>query len=132
MPALTSLQPAAPAASSCALVVGSTPLGEHLRNLLRGSHWNFEQSTDVEHAADRLSNGTISVVLCDASEWREVMAGASRASHPPQVLVFDPKPNDSEWREAIASGACYVDARRLDAPHLFSLLNHAWRVWNKL
>jgi hypothetical protein len=132
MPALTSLQPAAPAASSCALVVGSTPLGAHLRNLLLSSHWNFEQTSDIEHAADRLSNGDVPVVLCGANGWREVVAGASRMSHPPQVLVFDEKPDDREWRDAIASGACYVDARHLDAPRLFSLLNHAWRVWNRI
>ena len=40
-------------------------------------------------------------------------------------------PNDKEWLAALAAGACYVDTRHLDARHLFSLLNHAWRVWNK-
>ena len=49
----------------------------------------------------------------------------------PDVFVFTAAPNDKEWLEALAAGACYVDMRRLDARHLFSLLNHAWRVWNK-
>jgi len=108
------------------------PFSEHLRHLLQGSHSNCEQSADIEHAAERLNHGNVPVVLCGANGWREVVAGASRATHPPQVLVFDEKPDDGEWRAALAEGACYVDARRLDAPRLFSLLNHAWRVWNHI
>jgi len=87
---------------------------------------------DFEDAAERLSISNYPVVLCGADRWREVVAGASRASHPPQVLVFDEKPTDCEWRDAITEGASYVDARHLSAPHLFTLLNHAWRVWNRI
>ncbi len=132
MPALTSLQPAPSTLSSCALMVGTTPLSEHLRHLLQGSHWNFEQSADLEHAAERLISGNVPVVLCGAKGWREVVAKTSLASRPPQVLVLDEKPTDAEWRDALAEGACYVDARHLDAPHFFSLLNHAWRIWNQI
>ncbi|GEM_PF-5087220 len=87
---------------------------------------------DFEHAAERFAKSNVPVVLCGADQWREVLSGANRAPHPPQVLVFDEHPSDREWRDAIAAGACYVDARHLNAPHLFSLLNHAWRVWNRI
>jgi hypothetical protein len=133
MPAMTSLQPATPATGTCALVVGNTPLDGRLRSLLRGSRWNLENATGIEEAIARLTKRPAAAVLCGAREWRDFLNAAwRRLEHPPVVLVLSTSPTDSEWMEVLEAGANYVDARNLDATGLFSLLNHAWRVWSKV
>ena len=130
MPA-TGLQPATSVASTCAVAIGAVPFNSQLRALLSGSHWNLEWAANAEAAIERLKYEPVPVLICDTSSWEKVVKASRNVSRPPTVFVFTAAPNDKEWLEALAAGACYVDVRRLDARHLFSLLNHAWRLWNK-
>ena len=132
MPAF-GLQPATPVASTsnCAVAIGAVPFNSQLRAFLTGSHWSLEWVANTEAAIERLRSEPAPVLICDAPAWREVVEASRKLPRPPTVFVLTTKPNDEEWLDALAAGACYVDARRLDARHLFSLLNHAWRVWHK-
>ena len=130
MPA-TSLQPATSVASTCAVAIGAVPFNSQLRAFLSGSHWHLEWAANTEAAIERLKSEPAPVVICDPGSWQEVVKASGKVARPPTVFVLTAAPSDKEWLEVLAAGACYVDTRRLDARHLFSLLNHAWRVWNK-
>jgi hypothetical protein len=130
MPA-TGLQPAASVANTCAVAIGAVPLNSQLRALLSGSHWNLEWAANPEAAIERLNREPVPVVISDAESWGVVVEASRKVPRPPTVFVFATKPDDKQWLDVLAAGACYVDSRHLDARHLFSLLNHAWRVWNK-
>jgi CheY-like chemotaxis protein len=130
MPA-TALQRATSVATTPAVAVGAVPFKAQLRALLSGSHWNLEWEATAKAAIERLKSDPFPVLICDAGAWEEVVHASRNLPRPPTVFVFTAAPDDGEWLKALAAGACYVDARRLDARHLFSLLNHAWRVWNK-
>lgn len=130
MPALTSLHPATPVASSCALVIGKAPLNRRLEALLPGSHWKFEHAVDARDAVERLARDPVPAVLCGRDEWRDVVKATGVLLRPPQVIVLTTVPDDVEWLEVLAAKACYIDGRRLTAPRFFSLLNHAWGTWN--
>jgi CheY-like chemotaxis protein len=113
------------------VAIGDVPFNPQLRALLSGSHWHLESAANTEAAIERLKQEPTPVLICPANKWEEVVKATRKVSRPPTVFVFTAAPNDKQWLEALAAGACYVDTRRLDARHLFSLLNHAWRVWNK-
>ena len=130
MPA-TGLQPATSVANTCAVAIGAVPFNSQLRAFLTGSHWHLEWEANAEAAIDRLKHDPAPVVICDPRSWKEALRISRNVSRPPTIFVFTDAPNDQEWLEVLAAGASYVDTRRLDARHLFSLLNHAWRIWNK-
>jgi DNA-binding response OmpR family regulator len=113
------------------VAIGAVPFNSQLRALLSGSHWRLEWATDTETAMERMKSEPVPVLICDAGSWEEAVKASGHVARPPTVLVFTAAPNDKEWLAVLAAGASYVDTRRLGARHLFSLLNHAWRVWNK-
>jgi hypothetical protein len=113
------------------VAVGAVPFKSQLRSLLSGSHWNLEWEANGKAAIERLVREPVPVLICDADSWEEVVKASRNLPRPPTVFVFTAAPDDVEWLKALAAGGIYVDVRRLDARHLFSLLNHAWRVWNK-
>jgi len=91
----------------------------------------MEFAETIEGAMERLKREPAPVVICDAASWEKVVEASRNVPRPPTVFVLTTAPNDKQWLEALAAGACYLDTRHLEARHLFSLLNHAWRVWHK-
>jgi hypothetical protein len=107
------------------------PFNQQLRAYLAGSHWCLEWTATTEAAVERLKNEPAPILICDCASWRQVIDASRNLPRPPAVFVFTDAPNDQEWLAVLAAGGSYIDTRRLDARHLFSLFNHAWRVWHK-
>ena len=117
--------------AECRICLIGSAFSDHILVLLGYSRWQVEQVPTVDAAAEQFELGTVPVVICGEGDWRRVVDAARRSTHPPAVIVLTASPKDSEWAEVLKADAHYLDVRKLDAAHLFSLLNLLWRAWHK-
>ena len=109
----------------------SSPESRSLLSLIGCSRWNAVELPDAEAASAELARGASPIVICGIRNWRKVVEAARKSARPPGVIVVAPKANDLEWLQVLESGAHYMPVDKLDAKHLFSLLNLLWRGWHK-
>jgi len=116
-----------------ALVIGPS-VQASLQNLFARSHWKLEGESSVADAVERLVHDHFPAVFCSAADWKRILSAISALPHPPIVIalaVDRDKEAREDWLQAITSHVYVLDANRLAAPELFSLLNHAWRLCNQ-
>jgi CheY-like chemotaxis protein len=121
--------PPAPVTSQVSLITSS--LSEPVLRLLDDSRWHVNRLSSVGEAAKQIEEGQVPVVMCGVEVWREVVETAGRSPHPPSVIVLTAAPDDGEWLQVLGAGAHYLPVPKLNAAHLFSLLNLQWRGWHK-
>jgi DNA-binding response OmpR family regulator len=129
--AMTATMPIRPAAVNCQVSLITSSLSEPVRRLLDYSRWHVNQLSSVGEAAKQIEEGRVPVVMCGVEDWREVLETARRSPHPPSVIVLTAAPDDAEWLQVLGAGAHYLPVQKLNAAHLFSLLNLQWRGWHK-
>jgi hypothetical protein len=118
-----------PALSPRVFLVGAPASGPML-HLLGCSRWRVDQILNVDAAAGQIERGSVPVLICGESEWREVVEVARRSVRPPGIIVVTDAPNGTEWAEVLKANAHYLDVSKLEAGELFSLLNLLWRNWH--
>ena len=114
-----------------ALVVGSAYVQTPLQNLFACSTWTLEREATVNAGIERLTRERFPAVLCGAQDWKLIVSAVSALDRPPIVIALSEDRGKEDWLQAITSHVYVLDANRLAAPELFSLLNHAWRLCNR-
>jgi hypothetical protein len=128
--AMTATMPVPPVAVNCQVSLIASSLSEPVLRLLDYSRWHVNQLPSVEAATRQIEEGLVPVVMCGVENWQEVVETARRSPHPPSVIVLTAAPDDGEWLQVLGAGAHYLAVPKLNAAHLFSLLNLQWRGWH--
>jgi hypothetical protein len=116
----------------CQIVVIQSPETASLQKMMGCSRWNVTSLPDPDAIATQLASGAYPAVICGTQEWRKVVEAARKSTRPPGgVIVVAGDVNDLEWLDVLESGAHYLPLDKLNAAHLFSLLNHSWRSWHR-
>lgn len=116
-----------------ALAVAVVPLNASTRlaKFFSKLHWELTCVTDTDAAIQLLAVREAAVVLCDQSNWRQIVTATKSFLTPPLILVLAEQPKESEWSEVLTSGAFYLESNPLHMTKLLQLLNHAWCLWNR-
>lgn len=114
-----------------ALVVGPPSVQTPLQNLFACSTWSLEHEATVNDGIERLSRERFPAVICGGTDWKRLLSALSALDRPPVVIALSEDRDREDWLQAITSHVYVLDANRLAAPELFSLLNHAWRLCNR-
>jgi hypothetical protein len=114
-----------------ALAIGPSTANAPLQNLFARSQWLLESEPTLAAALTRLSQERFPAVFCSAADWRKTLAAVNTLQYPPIVIALSWNRGNDDWLQAITSQVYVLDANRLAAPEVFSLLNHAWRVCNQ-
>jgi hypothetical protein len=109
-------------------VIGPPNLQTPLQNMFARSHWKLERESNLADAMERLAREHFPAVFCSSPDWKQVVDAVSRLDHPPMVIALSDDRAGSDWLLAVTSHVYVLDARRLAAPELFSLLSHAWHM----
>ena len=129
--AARSRQTSGAACRAAALVVGSSSVQAPLQNLFACSSWTLEQEPNLNAGMERLTREHFPAVFCSDADWRRILSAVSVLERPPIVIALAEDRAKEDWLQAITSHVYVLDANRLAAPELFSLLNHAWRLCNQ-
>jgi len=102
-----------------------------LSNMISHSAWTFQSAHSIEEAKSSLINGSVQVVLCEASlpdgSWQdllEVVQGVSGEA--PEMIVFSRNADDQLWATVLNLGAWDVLTKPFHPKEVFRSIHSAW------
>jgi DNA-binding NtrC family response regulator len=104
-----------------------------LRGILSLSNWKLSFAEHPEEARRLLASRPMAIVLIDRfvpeQTWREVLAAAHAAPHPPNVVMVCGQDDESRWMALMGQGIYAVFGPDLDPVEIRSMVSHAGRLW---
>jgi DNA-binding response OmpR family regulator len=104
-----------------------------LANIFSHSNWKLDCVPTSEAGIRFLRENLVPVVICacrpPASDWKAVLAEASRRPVPPRVIVASAGAEDEMWSEVLESGGYDVLAEPFHGPEVVRVVSLAWRQW---
>jgi response regulator RpfG family c-di-GMP phosphodiesterase len=104
-----------------------------LRGILSMSNWKLSFAEHAEEARRLLASRPMAIVLIDRfvpeQTWREVLAAAHAAPHPPSIVMVCGQDDENRWLALMGQGVYAIFGADLDPVEIRSMISHAGRLW---
>jgi DNA-binding response OmpR family regulator len=97
-----------------------------IENIFRRCRWTLRSSPNVNSAMTALRRYHVPVVLCDGSNWKEMLARSRDLPEPPVLIVTSRVADECLWAEALNLGAYDVLPKPFDTNEVVRVVSLAW------
>jgi DNA-binding response OmpR family regulator len=97
-----------------------------IENIFRHCRWTLRSSPNVNSAMTALRRYRLPVVLCDGSNWKEMLARTRDLADPPVLIVTSRVADEYLWAEALNLGAYDVLPKPFDTNEVVRVVSLAW------